>query len=170
MKRLKKLQQHIKSHHKEWIIKHSKTHPAYSKFLEEKAYWYERDLRLYRNKVIAHGGTLTSGMSVSPHTGIGFIRSVGISPLQGEDKDDFLRIKRTYETRDPRIKILENDYEMLNDFVLAITQYDVRLDDPDLICLGKIIQTSGVRVNVYYLESIAKHIEDFLQETASIFK
>ena len=59
---------------------------------------------------------------------------------------------------------------MLNDFVLAITKYDIRLDKEHLKKLGDIIQTWGVSVNVDYLESIAKHIEDFLQETASIFK
>ena len=82
-------------HVKEWIISHREIHPEYSKYLTEKTYWYERDLRLYRNKVVVHSGTLTSGMSVSIHTGVGFIRSVGVSPLQGEDNEKFLIIKRS---------------------------------------------------------------------------
>ena len=156
--------------HKEWIKEHKEIHPEYSKYLEEKTYWYERDLRLYRNKVVVHSGTLTSGTSVSVHTGVGFIRSVGVSPLRGENKETFLIIKREYEKRDPRLKILENDYEMLTDFVLAIAKHDIRLDGSHLEKLSNIVQTSGVNVSVDYLESIAKHIEDFLQETASIFK
>jgi hypothetical protein len=167
--------------HKEWFIERSEIHHAYSDFLEKKTDWYERDLLLLRDKVIGHGGTLTSGAIISPHTGIGFRKSYGISPLKGSNKDKFLEIKRKYEKRLSYLKIPENDYEMLNDFVRAIRKHDTHIeqsqkgkkgqkDKGDLEILGDMVQYSGIVIDEEYLDSIASHIEDFLQETASIFK
>jgi hypothetical protein len=156
------------THHKKWFIKYSDS--IYSKFLKNKTHWYERDLLLLRDKVISHGGTLTSGAIVSPRTGVGFRKSYGISPLQGEHKEEFLSLKGDYEKRYSDLVIPENDYQMLNHFVREIRRYDMRLEEGDLEKLGRIVQRSGIIVDEDYLESIASHIEDFLQETASIFK
>jgi hypothetical protein len=167
--------------HKGWFIDKPEIYYAYSDFLENKVHWYERDLLLLRDKVIGHSGTLTSGVIVSPHTGIGFIKSYGISPLEGSNKDKFLEMKRKYEKRYSYLNIpkkadSENDFEMLNDFVRAIRKHDTRIEQGqkgkkgDLEILGDIVQYSGIVVDEEYLDSIASHIEDFLQETASIFK
>jgi hypothetical protein len=162
--------------HKEWFIDNQEIHHSYSDFLEKKTYWYERDLLLLRDKVIGHGGTLTSGAIVSPWTGVGFRKSYGISPLDGRHKERFLEIKRKCEGRYSFIRIPDNPFEMLTDFVREIRRNDIRLDKGqkdkkgDLEILDDIVQYSGIVVEEEYLESIACHIEDFLQETASIFK
>lgn len=62
----------------------------------------------------------------------------------GSKKDDFLKIKRIYEERYSYLKIPENDFEMLNDFVRAIRKHDTRIDQGqrgkkgDLEILGEI--------------------------------
>lgn len=163
------------SDQKELFIDEPTIHTTYSEYLEKKTHWYERDLLLLRDKIIGHAGTLTSGAIVSPRTGVGFRKSYGIFPLDGRYKERFLEIKRKYEER-YSFKIPENDYEMLNDFVRAIRKHDARIEEGqknkkgDLDVLGDIVQHSGVVVDEEYLESIASHIEVFLQETASIFK
>jgi hypothetical protein len=156
--------------HKKWFIEHSEIHPVYSEFLKNKAYWYNQELLLLRDMVIAHSGTLTSGAIVSPRTGAGFRKSYGISRLQGLDKDEFLLIKREYEKRCSSLRIPENDFEMMNDFRREIRKYDIRLDDPHLGKILGIAKKSGARLDGECLEFIASHIEDFLRATASIFR
>lgn len=156
--------------HKTWFLKESQIHPEYSEFLLNKTHWYERDLLMYRDKVIGHGGTLTTGVSVSPYTGVGLLKTYGISPLQGQDKESFLQIKRHYENRYPGMNIPENDYEILNDFLREIRKREIRLDSPHLEKIGWIIKRSSIHVDTEYLESIARNIEEFLHVCASIFK
>jgi hypothetical protein len=151
-------------------------HLNYLDLLEKKTYWYDRDLLRLRDKVIGHGGTLTSSAIVSLDTGVGFRKSYGIKPLKGSNKDKFLQIRRRYEKLYSCFKIPENDFQMLNKFVREIRRNDIRLEGGqknkkgDLEILDDSVQYSGIVINEEYLESIAGKIEDFIQESASIFK
>jgi hypothetical protein len=156
--------------HKKTFIKSSETPSLYSEFLQKETNWYEQELSLLRNRIIVHSGTLTNGASVSIHTGVGFRKTYGITPLQGQDKEDFLKIKREYERRYPAFKVPENDYEMMNDFLRGIRKYKISLEKHHLKTIGRIVSNSGTTVSIEDLVSLAGSIEDFLQKCASIFK
>lgn len=89
-----------------------------------------------------------------------------IPPLDGVDKRTFLRIKRDYEKQYPVLHVSENPYEMMNDFLREISIYDIKLKQSDLDEIKAIVSRSGTSVDLLHVQSIARHVEDFLRETA----
>ena len=51
---------------------------------------------------------------------------------------------------------------MLDDFLRQIRKHDYRLDKDDLCVIGEVVSETGAGFDQEFLESIAMHIEDFL--------
>jgi hypothetical protein len=157
--------------HKNWFLEHDNIHPQYSKFLKEKSHWYERDLKLLRDWVVIHGGTFSTTTLLSSRSGVGFTWAPGMpwtSVFEVDYRNDFLKLKKDYDGSD--LQITGNDNQMLDEFLRGIRKSDKRLKDEDIRTMQRIVNRHGATVDAEYLESIASHIENFLQETVSIFK
>jgi hypothetical protein len=58
--------------HKKFFLEHPDIQPNYSRFLEDKTYWYEQELLLLRDKIFSHGKTMVRSMAVSFREGVIF--------------------------------------------------------------------------------------------------
>ena len=134
--------------HKAFFMKNRTINPTYSKFLEDKTYWYEQELLMYRNKIFVHGKPFKTITKVSPHSGISFIKVAEIPPLDGVDKRTFLRIKGDYEKQYPVLHVSENPYEMMNDFLREISIHDIKLNQSDLDEIKATVSRSGTSVDL----------------------
>jgi hypothetical protein len=113
--------------HKALFTKEHSINPIYSKFLEDKTYWYEQELQMYRNKIFVHGKPLKTLPKVSPHSGISFIKVAGLTPLEGDNKRTILKIKRDYERHYSDLHISENPYEVMNELLREVSIHDIIL-------------------------------------------
>lgn len=163
-------------HQKDFPVKHRKVHPVYADFLENKTYWYNQELLLLRDKIFSHSDTFITPWGISLHRGVIVKKMDAFGPLKEPQKTRFLAIKNKYEARYSELKVTNNDYEMLDDFLLQIRSHDIKLDldrneddnKTDLDKLGDIVSSRGVSIDEEFLESIARHIEDFMKEVMII--
>jgi hypothetical protein len=155
--------------HKKFFIEHPEIQPNYTKFLENKIYWYEQELLLLRDKIFSHGKTMVTSMAVSFREGVMFTPMDRFGPLSADHKKIFLPMKSKYEGLYPTLKVTDNDYEMLNDFYQQIRRERIKLEKKDLDDLGDIVSSSGgIRVTEEFLECMANHLEDFTKEVIVI--
>jgi phosphomannomutase len=142
---------------------------VYSDFLQNRTYWYEQELLLLKDKIFAHGKPLITLPSVSPDSGVSFRRAAGISPLKDHNKKKLLPIIAKYEHRYPSLKITRNEYEMLDDFLRQTRDRHYKLDKDDVRIVSDIVSGTGVSVDEEFIESIAMHFDNFLEQVAIIF-
>jgi hypothetical protein len=93
----------------------------------------------------------------------------GGSPLKDHRKKKLLPIVQKYEHLHPSLNVTRNEYGMLDDFLQQIREHDYKLDKADLDVIGHIVTETGVTFDQGLLESIAMHIEDFLNRVRVIF-
>jgi hypothetical protein len=157
--------------HKKYFGIHPHIHPAYSNLLQNKTHWYEQELILLKDKIFAHGKPLVTYTAISADSGIRFTRRgmAGGSPLKDRYKKKLLSIIAKYEHLHPSLWVTRNEYGMLYDFLRQIRKYDYKLDKADLDVIGDIVTETGASFDQDLLESIAMHIEDFLNQVRVIF-
>jgi hypothetical protein len=154
--------------HKKFFLKNRGIESNYTKFLEDKTYWYEQELLMLRDKIFSHGGTKVISTAVSIHEGVSLRPMDKFGPLSDFHKKAFLPMKLKYE-RLHSLKVTNNDYEMLNDFYQQIRRNGIKLDEDDLVKLGEIISShGGIYITEEFIESIANHLEDFMKEVIVI--
>lgn len=157
-------------HKKYFAIDHTHIHPAYSKLLQNNTHWYEQELLLLKDKIFAHGKPLVTYTVVSFDSGIRFTRRMaGGSPLKDHHKKKLLPIIRKYEHLHPSLRVTQNEYRMLDDFLLQVRKHDYKLHKADLDVIGDVVTETGASFDQGLLESIAMHIEDFLNHVRVIF-
>jgi hypothetical protein len=154
--------------HKKFFLKNRGIESNYTKFLEDKTYWYEQELLILRDKVFSHGGTKVFSTAVSIHDGVSLRPMDKFGPLSDFHKKTFLPMKSKYEGLH-LLKVTNNDYEMLNDFYQQIRNKGIKFEKPDLDAFGEIVASSGgIEITEESLESIADSIEDFTREVVVI--
>jgi hypothetical protein len=158
-------------HKKYFDVYHPRVHPEYSNLLQNKTHWYEQELLLLKDKIFAHGKPLITQAVVSSESGVRFTRRrmAGGSPLKDHHKKKLLPIIAKYEHIHPSLMVTRNEYGMLDDFLLQIRKHDYKLDKADLNVIGNIVTETGASFDQRLLESIAMHIEDFLNQVRVIF-
>jgi hypothetical protein len=161
-------------HQKDFPIKHREVHPAYADYLQNKTYWYNQELLLLRDKIFAHSDTFITPWGISRQRGVIIIKTDTLGALEEPQKTRFLAIKNKYEDRHPELRVTNNDYEMLDDFLLQIRRQGIKLDldkvdnKTDVERLGDIVSSRGVSIGEEFLESIARHIDDSMKEVVII--
>lgn len=154
--------------HKKFFLKNHDIESDYTKFLEDKTYWYEQELLILRDKIFSHGGTKVFSTAVSIHEGVSLRPMDKFGPLSDFHKKTFLPMKSKYEGL-YSLKVTDNDYEMLNDFYQQIRRNGIKLEEDDLVKLGEIISShGGIYLTEEFLESIANNLEDFMKEVIVI--
>jgi hypothetical protein len=58
---------------------------------------------------------------------------------------------------------------MLNDLLREISIHDIKLEQSELDKIKATVAKSGTSVDLLHVQSIARHVEDFLKESARIF-
>jgi hypothetical protein len=94
---------------------------------------------------------------------------LGVSPLKDHHKKKLLPIVRKYEHLHRSLKVTRNEYGMLDDFLRQIRKHDYKLDKADFDVIGDIVIETGASFDPGLLESIAMHIEDFLNQVHLFF-
>jgi hypothetical protein len=150
-------------------LHHPNIHPTYLDYLQNRTYWYEQELLLLRDKIYAHGNTFITSWQVSIDGGIKIIKKSGYGGLEGQSKAVFLDIKGKYEMGCPNLRVIDREYETPDEFLRQIRRLNIKLDDPDVNKLRNIVAAFGITIDEEFLESIARHLEDFMKEVAHIF-
>jgi hypothetical protein len=156
--------------HKKYFIRHRSIHPAYSDLLQNEIHWYEQELLFLRDRIFAHGEPLFTATAITPDSGVSFRRMAGTFRLKDYNKKKLLPVIAKYEKRYPDLKITRNEFGMLDDFLQQIREHDYRLDKDDVCIIRDIVSGTGISVDEEFMESIAKHIEDYLRQVAVIFR
>ena len=153
--------------HKKFFIERTDLNSAYSRLLKDETNWYAQDLLLWRNEILVHGNTLSTGCLVSPSRGIRFIKSIGLFPISDKDKARFYKIKEKYKQQYPDLKITENPYTMVEEFREEIAKHNIKIDRHDLVELGKIVSNKGTSLDIL---QIARQLKDFTESAAATIK
>lgn len=69
-----------------------------------------------------------------------------------------------------KLRVIENDYLMLDDFLIQVKRLGIKLDKADADRLSDIVSSFGIRIDEEFLESIAQHLEDFLNKVTVVLK
>ena len=159
------------SKHKKYLPeRYPNIHPIYLDFLENKTHWYNQELLLLRDKTFEHGNTLLPYVRFSKDDGMTIFKKFEFSLMKESDKKDLLEIIPRYEAIFPNLKVIDDDFGMLYDFLHQTRRLDIKLDKKDVGKIRDIVYSFGIKIDKEFLESIAHHLEDFIKQVAIIFK
>lgn len=156
-------------HKKRLPVKHPDIHPVYLNYLTNRTYWYEQELLLLRDNIFVHGNTFITPWQVSLDDGIKIIKRSEFGGLEEKNKTVYQSIKNNYETRH-NFRVTENDYISLDQFLREIRRRGIKLDDRDFDKIRNIVSSFGITIDEEFLESIAQHLEDFMNDVSAVFK
>jgi hypothetical protein len=154
------------SDHRKFFIANEMYNPAYSKLLKEETNWYEQNLLIWRDGIFVHGKTLTTGALVSATRCIQLRKALGVYQIREKDKEKFVKIRKKYKDRYPELKLAENRFTMIDEFIQEINTLDILLDKEDLNELKEIVSMTGSTLNIL---PVAKSVKNFVERAASIF-